>query len=70
MKVSTKGRYALRLMIDLAVNDNGNCIPLKEVSERQGITLKYLEQIVPLLTRPGYVISYRGNSGGYKLAGS
>ena len=45
MKVSTKGRYAIRVMLDLALNNTGEYIPLKEVAERQGITLKYLEQI-------------------------
>lgn len=49
MRISTKGRYALRVMIDLACNDNGAMISLRDISERQGITLKYLEQIVPLL---------------------
>ena len=68
MKISTKGRYALRIMIDLARHNEGEAIPLKEISERQGITLKYMEQIMPLLTRAGYVKSCRGNNGGYKLA--
>ena len=70
MKISTKGRYALRIMIDLAQHDEGEAIPLKEISERQGITLKYMEQIMPLLTRPGYVRSFRGNNGGYLLSKS
>lgn len=68
MKISTKGRYALRIMIDLAEHDDGSYIRLKEISERQEITLKYLEQIMPLLTKTGYVRSYRGNNGGYQLA--
>ena len=68
MKVSTKGRYAIRIMLDLAVNNTGEFIPLKDVSERQGITLKYLEQIIILLKRSGYLKSSRGNGGGYKLA--
>lgn len=68
MRVSTKGRYALRIMIDLAEHNTGEYIRLKDISERQGITLKYLEQIMPLLTRAGYVKSYRGNNGGYMLA--
>ena len=68
MKISTKGRYALRIMADLAIHDNGKYIRLKEISERQAITLKYLEQIMSLLTKAGYVKSYRGNSGGYMLA--
>lgn len=68
MKISTKGRYALRIMADLAVHDNGEFIRLKDISERQCITLKYMEQIMPLLTKAGYVKSYRGNNGGYMLA--
>ena len=51
MKISTKGRYALRLMLDLALNSNGTAVPLKEVAERQGISDKYLEQIVTQLER-------------------
>ena len=68
MKVSTKGRYALRVMLDLAINNTGEYIPLKEVSKRQGITLKYLEQIIPQLKKAGFLRSTRGNSGGYRLA--
>lgn len=68
MKISTKGRYALRIMADLAVHDNGEYIRLKDIAERQAITLKYLEQIMPLLTKAGYVKSCRGNNGGYMLA--
>ena len=68
MKISTKGRYALRIMIDLAENANGEYIRLKDISARQGITLKYMEQIMPMLTKAGYVRSYRGNNGGYMLA--
>ena len=68
MQISTKGRYALRIMIDLAENANGEYIRLKDISARQGITLKYMEQIMPMLTKAGYVRSYRGNNGGYMLA--
>jgi len=68
MKISTKGRYALRIMIDLAQHTQDTAIPLKEISERQGITLKYMEQIMPLLTRAGYVRGFRGNNGGYLLS--
>lgn len=68
MKVSTKGRYALRMMLDLALNDRGEYISLKDISLRQGITVKYLEQIVTGLTRAGFLRSQRGNSGGYRLA--
>ena len=68
MKISTKGRYALRIMIDLAEHGKGEYIRLKDISERQGITLKYMEQIMPMLTKAGYVRSYRGDNGGYMLA--
>ncbi|MCI8647048.1 MAG: Rrf2 family transcriptional regulator [Firmicutes bacterium] len=68
MKISTKGRYALRVMLDLAVNGTGQYIPLKEVAARQEITLKYLEQVINLLKKSGFVQSYRGNAGGYRLA--
>lgn len=70
MKISTKGRYALRIMLDLAIHDSGEYIRLKDIAERQAITLKYMEQIMPLLTRAGYVRSYRGNNGGYMLSRS
>lgn len=68
MKVSTKGRYALRLMLDLAINENGTPIRIKEISERQNISDKYLEQIISTLTKAGYVRSLRGPQGGYHLA--
>ncbi|WMJ85028.1 RrF2 family transcriptional regulator [Oscillospiraceae bacterium LTW-04] len=67
MKISTKGRYALRVMIDLAGHDAGAVISLRDISQRQGITLKYLEQITPLLSRAGLLKSIRGSSGGYRL---
>ncbi|MDR0821359.1 MAG: Rrf2 family transcriptional regulator [Oscillospiraceae bacterium] len=68
MKVSTKGRYALRLMLDLAQFSSGEHISLKEISARQAISVKYLEQIVPLLVKDGLIQSTRGSSGGYRLA--
>lgn len=68
MKISTKGRYALRLMLDLAMHDNGVYIPIKEIAKRQGISEKYLEQIISILSRAGYVQSVRGAGGGYRLA--
>ena len=68
MKISTKGRYALRIMLDLAVNNNGNYISLKEISNRQGISDKYSEQIINQLSKAGLVSSVRGARGGYKLA--
>lgn len=68
MKVSTKGRYALRIMLDLAMHNSGELVPLKDIARRQGITLKYMEQIISPLSRAGYVQSLRGSSGGYRLA--
>lgn len=70
MKISTKGRYALRLMLDLALNSNGDYITIKSIAARQEISEKYLEQIISLLHRAGYVKSTRGAQGGYKLAKS
>lgn len=70
MKISTKGRYALRVMIDLAVNDRGDYVSLKDISNRQEVSLKYLEQIMAMLNKAGYVKSTRGNNGGYRLAKS
>lgn len=68
MKISTRGRYALRVMIDLAINSNGRFISLKEIATRQEISNKYLEQIIAILNKAGYLETARGNSGGYKLA--
>ncbi len=70
MKISTKGRYALRVMIDLAGRQEGAVISLRDISQRQGITLKYLEQIIPLLSRAGLLKSVRGSNGGYRLTRS
>ena len=67
MKISTKGRYALRLMIDLSMNSVGEPVSLKDVAKRQGISEKYLEQIISVLNRAGYVKSIRGAQGGYLL---
>ncbi|MGN1147325.1 MAG: RrF2 family transcriptional regulator [Lachnospiraceae bacterium] len=67
MKISTKGRYALRLMIDLAVNNNGNPVSIKDIAARQDISDKYLEQIIATLNKAGFVKSSRGPQGGYKL---
>ena len=68
MKISTKGRYALRLMLDLALNNTGEYITIKSIAARQGVSEKYLEQIISLLNRAGYVKSIRGAQGGYRLA--
>ncbi len=68
MKISTKGRYALRLMVDLAMNNTGEMVRIKDIAERQHISEKYLEQIISVLKRAGYVRSLRGSQGGYQLA--
>ena len=68
MKISTKGRYALRMLIDIGLHGDDGYISLKEISDRQDISKKYLEQIVPLLTRNGMLKTNRGNKGGYALA--
>jgi len=68
MKISTKGRYALRLMLDLALNGNGELVRIKTIAERQEISEKYLEQIISVLNRAGYVKSVRGAQGGYRLS--
>ncbi|MCI6398027.1 RrF2 family transcriptional regulator [Flavonifractor sp. DFI.6.63] len=67
MKISTKGRYALRLMLDLAIHSEGSAVPLRDVAQRQEISDKYLEQIVTQLSRAGLVRSVRGAGGGYLL---
>ncbi|MFA9375196.1 MAG: Rrf2 family transcriptional regulator [Lachnotalea sp.] len=68
MKISTKGRYALRLMLDLAVYEEDGYVKIKDIAKRQDLSDKYLEQIITILSRAGYVKSIRGASGGYKLA--
>ena len=68
MRISTKGRYALRLMLDLATNDSGAPIRLKDAARRQNISEKYLEQIISILNKAGYVRSVRGPQGGYVLS--
>ena len=68
MKISTKGRYAVRVMLDLALNNTGECIKVKEIANRQGISEKYLEQIIAVLNKAGYVKSVRGAQGGYRIA--
>ena len=65
--ISTKGRYALRVMLDLAENDSGKFIPLKDVAERQNISKKYLEIIVKDLVKGGLVSGASGKGGGYRL---
>jgi len=68
MKISTKGRYALRMLLDLAEHQDDGYISLKDIAERQDISKKYLEQIVPLLNRSEYLLANRGFQGGYRLA--
>lgn len=70
MKISTKGRYAVRLMIDIAAHSGGGNVSIKDVAERQNISLKYLEQIVNMLSKKGYLKSQRGSQGGYKMTRS
>lgn len=68
MKISTKGRYALRMLVDLAEHQNDGFIALKDVAERQKISKKYLEQIVPILNKSDVLRTNRGFQGGYRLA--
>lgn len=70
MKISTKGRYALRMMLDLAQNQHDGFVALKDIAKRQNISKKYLEQIVPLLNRSGVLRTTRGYQGGYMLSKS
>ncbi|MBO4396273.1 MAG: RrF2 family transcriptional regulator [Eubacterium sp.] len=70
MKISTKGRYALRLMLDLAMSDSGKPVRIREIAEKQNISDKYLEQIISTLNKAGFVRSHRGPQGGYQLARS
>jgi Rrf2 family protein len=68
MKISTRGRYALRLMVDLAMQDPAEYVPIRSIAERQEISDKYLEQIITALSRAKFVKSSRGAQGGYRLA--
>ena len=67
MMISTRGRYALRVMIDLAEHQTGRYIPMKDVAQRQGISLKYLERILPALVQAGEIEGMHGKGGGYRL---
>lgn len=67
MLISTRGRYAIRVIIDLAENSNGEYIPMKDVAKRQEISLKYLEKILPILTKHKIIEGVHGKGGGYKL---
>lgn len=66
--ITTKGRYALRVMIDLAEHANGRYIPMKDVAQRQEISLKYLERILPVLTKNKLIDGVHGKGGGYRLS--
>ena len=68
MKISTKGTYAIQVMLDLAVHNTGENINVKKIAERQDISEKYLEQIIAVLNKAGFVRSIRGAQGGYRLA--
>jgi len=68
MKISTRGRYALRMMVDLALANADEFVTIKSIAARQDISVKYLEQIITVLSRAGFVKSARGAQGGYKLA--
>ena len=70
MMITTKGRYALRVMLDLAEHNTGKYIPLKEIAARQEISEKYLESIISVLSKAEFVIGLRGKGGGYRLAKS
>lgn len=70
MKISTKSRYAIRLMMDIAENEKSGNVSMKDVSKRSHISLKYLEQIVNILCKTGLLRSQRGSQGGYKLVRS
>ncbi len=69
MKISTKGRYAVRMLLDIALNQRENPVPLKDIAARQQISKKYLEQIAAQLAQSGILTAVRGQSGGYKLSG-
>ena len=68
MKISTKGRYALRMMLDLAAHQGDGYVALKDIAQRQEISKKYLEQIVPMLGKSNILRTTRGYQGGYRLA--
>lgn len=67
MMISTRGRYALRVLVDLAEQTGGGYVPMKDIAARQNISLKYLEQILPVLTKDGIIEGLQGKGGGYRL---
>ena len=70
MLISTRGRYALRVLIELAEHTDGCYVPMKDIAERQGISLKYLERIIPVLSKNGIIEGLQGKGGGYRLVKS
>ena len=70
MRISTKGRYALRMLIDLAEHQNRGFVALKDIADRQNISKKYLEQIIPILNKSDILKTTRGSQGGYMLSKS
>lgn len=68
MMISTRGRYALRVLIDLAEHKNNGFVPMKDVAKRQGISLKYIERIMPALSKNNLVEGVHGKGGGYRLS--
>jgi Rrf2 family protein len=68
MLISSRGQYAIRILLDLAIHENGEAINVKTIAERQDLSEKYMEQILSILQKAGFVISIRGYHGGYRLA--
>lgn len=68
MKISTKGRYALRMLLDLAEHQSNGYVALRDIAERQNISKKYLEQIIPVFNKSDILRTNRGSQGGYRLA--
>lgn len=68
MLISTKGRYAIRILVDLAENSEDTLVSLRDISERQNISLKYMESIASQLVGAGLIVGFRGKTGGYRLA--
>lgn len=67
MMISTRGRYALRVLVELAEQTDNGYVPMREIAEKQGISLKYLERILPVLSKNGIIEGLQGKSGGYRL---
>ena len=69
MLISSRGQYAIRILLDLALHENGEAINVKTIAQRQDLSEKYMEQILSVLQKAGFVVSTRGYHGGYHLAG-